>query len=170
MKKNAARILLIVCIIFINIGCDQSTKFLAKNHLKNTGVIQIIDNYLIFHYTENNGGFLSMFSTMPKTFRFIVLAILPLMCIMLMIGYVLYNKNIPRLYAFGLCCIIGGGISNIFDRIMNKYVVDFMNIGIGPIRSGIFNFADLSIMLGFFILLRHAYEHSDKNQIFSAQK
>jgi signal peptidase II len=45
--------------------------------------------------------------------------------------------------------IIGGGFSNLLDRLYNDgLVVDFMNAGIGPVRTGIFNLADVAIMAG----------------------
>ena len=48
--------------------------------------------------------------------------------------------------------IIGGGLGNLIDRILNQgAVIDFMNIGIGPIRTGVFNVADLAILAGIFI-------------------
>ena len=34
------------------------------------------------------------------------------------------------------------------DRVARGRVVDFINIGIGPVRTGIFNVADVAIMLG----------------------
>ena len=43
-------------------------------------------------------------------------------------------------------------MGNLIDRIMNQgAVIDFMNIGIGPIRTGVFNVADLAILAGIFI-------------------
>ena len=41
-----------------------------------------------------------------------------------------------------------GGASNWIDRVMHGSVIDFMNVGIGPFRTGIFNVADMAIMLG----------------------
>ena len=50
--------------------------------------------------------------------------------------------------------IAGGGISNWMDRARNGgSVVDFMNLGIGPVRTGIFNVADLAILVGIGFLL-----------------
>lgn len=50
--------------------------------------------------------------------------------------------------------IIGGGMGNLIDRLFfNGLVIDFLNIEIGPLRSGIFNVADIAIMVGGFALL-----------------
>mgnify|MGYP001155469095 CR=1 FL=1 len=153
MKKHILRILVIAAIISINIGCDQSTKYLAKKHLPREMTIQVIDNFFVLQYAENKGGFLSMFSSLSKTFRLLFLSIIPLIALVLMTFYIIATRELTYPHTLGLSCIIGGGLSNIVDRLANEYVVDFMNIGIGMVRSGIFNFADLSIMGGTAIIL-----------------
>lgn len=49
---------------------------------------------------------------------------------------------------FGTALFVTGGALNLADRIVRGSVVDFMNVGIGPVRTGIFNVADMAIMLG----------------------
>ena len=56
--------------------------------------------------------------------------------------------------------IIAGGGSNIIDLILEGKVVDFLNIGIGDFRSGIFNIADMAIMAGLFLILPMAFKSS----------
>ena len=51
-------------------------------------------------------------------------------------------------YAAAFSLFIAGGASNWFDRINDGRVVDFMNAGIGWLRTGVFNVADVAIMLG----------------------
>ncbi len=41
-----------------------------------------------------------------------------------------------------------GGVSNWIDRLLGGSVVDFLNVGIGWMRTGVFNVADVAIMLG----------------------
>jgi signal peptidase II len=53
-----------------------------------------------------------------------------------------------------LSCIIGGGMGNLCERLFNEFnVIDFMNFGIGAIRTGILNVADLSVTFGIVALL-----------------
>jgi signal peptidase II len=52
---------------------------------------------------------------------------------------------------------IAGGTSNLLDRITYGMVIDFMNVGIGPLRTGIFNVADMAIMLGAGMLALEGY-------------
>ena len=62
-----------------------------------------------------------------------------------------------RLAGVGLVLFVAGGLSNLVDRIAIGSVIDFLNIGIGPIRTGIFNVADVAIMLSMVLLLADRY-------------
>ncbi len=55
--------------------------------------------------------------------------------------------------ALSLFC--GGGLGNLADRLIHDgYVTDFLNIGLGPLRTGIFNVADVALMAGCLLLCR----------------
>jgi signal peptidase II len=47
----------------------------------------------------------------------------------------------------GVALFVAGGVSNLLDGIAYGKVIDFMNVGLGPVRTGIFNVADVAIML-----------------------
>ena len=54
----------------------------------------------------------------------------------------------------GVSLMLGGGFSNLMDRLLNNgTVVDFVSVGVGNLRTGIFNLADVAIMIGAGILL-----------------
>jgi signal peptidase II len=66
-----------------------------------------------------------------------------------MLQFVLFSREMDRFSVVAAALIIGGGFSNLLDRLYNDgLVVDFMNAGIGPVRTGIFNLADVAIMAG----------------------
>jgi signal peptidase II len=63
-------------------------------------------------------------------------------------------RDLRPLGILGGSLIVGGGFSNLVDRIFNRgIVVDFMNMGVGGLRTGIFNVADVAIMAGVGLLL-----------------
>jgi signal peptidase II len=47
-----------------------------------------------------------------------------------------------------LALFVTGGASNWIDRLAQGSVVDFLSVGVGPVRTGVFNVADVAIMLG----------------------
>jgi signal peptidase II len=61
--------------------------------------------------------------------------------------------------------VFAGGVGNLIDRIIhNGFVVDFINIGIGPIRTGIFNVADVAVMGGSILLCLAALGKPKENR------
>ena len=59
-----------------------------------------------------------------------------------------------RVEAVGWALVVGGGVGNLIDRIVNDgHVVDFMRVGIGGLETGIFNVADTAILAGLVTLL-----------------
>ena len=144
--KKAILIALVLCLC---VGCDQASKVIARNHLKSSPTIHLLGGMFLLHYTENTGAFLGMGSRLPETVRFWLYVVLVGMVLAMMLGFVWVSKTIDALGILGGAMIVGGGLSNLVDRLMHDgAVVDFMNLGIGNLRTGIFNVADLAIVFG----------------------
>lgn len=137
---------------------DRLTKIWAVNTLKEQPMKSYLDDIFRLVYAENTGAFLSLGSGMNDTLRYWVLAVVPVLVLLYIFFHVLTAKNlhIVQQAAFGF--ILGGGLSNIYDRIMEGRVVDFMNMGVGTLRTGIFNVADMSIMLGLFLMVPFLFQ------------
>ena len=78
----------------------------------------------------------------------------------------LFRGDLGKGMALGVCCIIGGGIGNIIDRVAYGSVTDFMYIHCGFFQTGIFNFADVSITFGalFIIALQIMDNYNNRPQ------
>ena len=62
--------------------------------------------------------------------------------------------------------VLGGGFSNLLDRMLKSgAVADFMNIGIGNVRTGIFNLADVAIMVGAGVLLAWGISFREADEV-----
>ncbi|MBN1409410.1 MAG: signal peptidase II [Spirochaetales bacterium] len=157
MKNRIVQIIIIVLVVACNVAVDQVSKGIARTELKGRGTIEVLGSFFVFTYAENEGAFLSFGSNFPKPLRIILLSIIPAICLLGGIIYIIYSfvkKKMTMVELICISCIIGGGIGNIYDRIFNGgLVTDFMNLGIGSLRTGIFNFADLSILLGAIALM-----------------
>ena len=149
------KLALVSLIIAANALADQITKELARIYLQGKGQINVVGDIFIMRFVRNRGAFLGIFDNLPDVFRIIVLIVIPAGLLIALFIYLLKNKNLKRyeLVCFG--CIIGGGLSNVVDRIIYKgYVSDFLNFGIGPkFRTGVLNVADMSVTFGALALL-----------------
>ena len=149
MRKSLLRLILVLIVVIAAVACDQSTKHFARTSLRNTGTIRIIGDFFVLRYAENKGAFLSLGSNWPLSVRSIVFGALALFAVFGAAIYVIWQKQMNLLQTILLSLVIGGGIGNLLDRwIHGGYVTDFMNIGIGKVRTGIFNVADVFLMVG----------------------
>ena len=152
-SNKAIRTLFIIVIIAANIGCDQVSKSIVRESVERQEWIEIYEDNLILTNVENPGAFFGWLSDLPPTLKSILLAFLPSLAILAILYTVLTRMNLPKYAVVGLSFIIGGGIGNIYDRIAHGSVTDFLHIDLGLFRTGIFNMADVSIMVGMGIVL-----------------
>lgn len=144
----------IVLLIAFNIAIDQITKVIVRANIEIREVIELIGDKFILTNVYNKGAFLGMGSDMNPTLRMIFLLILPTIVLAYVIYYIIKTKELDRLSLIAFCCIIGGGIANVFDRIVFGKVTDFFFIDLGGVfKTGIFNVADLSVTTGMILLL-----------------
>jgi len=74
--------------------------------------------------------------------------------LLFVLSYIFKNNHLDKWSLFAFSSIIGGGIANIYDRIVYGKVTDFLFIDLGGIfKTGIFNLADLSVTTGMIILV-----------------
>ena len=150
MNRN----LFITLLIVFNIAIDQISKVWVRSSIELKDVIEIIGDKFILTNVYNTGAFLGMGSDMNPVLKTIFLSILPTLVLGYVIYYIIKTKELDRLSLIAFCCIIGGGIANVFDRIAYGKVTDFFFIDLGGIfKTGIFNVADLSVTTGMIMLL-----------------
>ena len=148
-KLSTLLFVLVACI-----GCDQSTKYTAKHYLEGKGTYSYINDIFRLGYAENNGAFLGLGSTLPDNIRILIFTGFVALILLAFLCYVITSTHITKIGVVGGALIIGGGLSNLVDRLVNNgAVIDFLNLGIGSLRTGIFNVADMAIMLGALFML-----------------
>jgi signal peptidase II len=106
---------------------------------------------------ENTGAFLGVGDSLTGSARTILLNLLPLIAVLYGLYFILTRRDLDRITLSGLILIVGGGIGNLYDRIVHGLVTDFLFINFGLFQTGIFNIADMSIMAGVFMILVHSF-------------
>lgn len=155
--KRFARTMVIASILLMNVGCDQISKIAVRKSVNYHESIELISSYLVLTKVENSGAFLSLGDSLPYSVRTLLLLILPVLVLVYGLIFLISETKISRPTLVGACFVIGGGIGNIYDRIMYGSVTDFLHIDFVIFRTGIFNMADLSIMTGMAIILVHSF-------------
>jgi len=154
MKMNKwLRAFLILFILALNIGCDQVSKSIVRKDMYPNQEIDYLGRHFTLERAENTGAFLSLGDTLGGPVHFVLLVILPVVALLFGLGYILFKTNMDKYRLLAIILIIGGGVGNLYDRVMHGSVTDFMHIDFIVFQTGIFNVADMSIMAGMFIII-----------------
>lgn len=148
------RLTLVSLVMAGTVGCDQATKQLAISQLRDEPARAFLGGILRLSFAENPGAFLGLGGSLSRPVQFWLLTAGVGLLLLSMLFYVATSRRLSRLHIVAIALIAGGGVGNLIDRLMNDgRVVDFLNLGIGSLRTGIFNVADVAIMLGGGLLL-----------------
>jgi signal peptidase II len=152
-----SRILLLLIVLSGCVGCDQVSKRAASEWLSGQERLSYLSDTVRLSYAENRGAFLGFGANWGEPLRWWAFTILSSLLVLGALLYAIRQAAQSRREwrsPLALALIAAGGIGNLIDRIVRDgAVIDFMNLGIGSLRTGIFNVADVQIMLGFGLLL-----------------
>jgi signal peptidase II len=148
----ARRLIVFGLVTALSIAVDQYTKVLATAAFQGKPTLSYLSDTFRFQYATNSGAFLSLGGNLPEGARFWILTVGVGALLLAITIYALRNP-IDSAHLIGYALIVSGGFSNWVDRArFGGVVVDFMNMGLGPIRTGVFNVADLAILAGIGVL------------------
>lgn len=142
----AGRVFALVSLL-ATIGCDRVTKHLATANMAGQPSRSYFAGAFRLEYAENTGAFLSFGSRLPEWVRFGLFTVVVAVALAFLAYFALKHRWSGSLLA-GASFVFAGGLSNMIDRVTSGSVVDFMSVAIGPLRTGIFNVADIAIVLG----------------------
>ncbi len=146
--------LLISFVLCSSVGCDQVTKDVARDALQFGPPRTLLNDSIYLLYAENPGVAFSIGATLPEPVRQVLL-IFGVGFILLGMGIFFFRqRHVERTYLLGASLVMGGGLGNLIDRIVNDgHVIDFMMIRVGVLRTAIFNVADVLIITGVILLI-----------------
>ena len=152
--RGPRRAALVLMLLLLGLGCDQATKRLAVDRLDVVQPVTMLGEVVQLQYTENAGSFLSLGASWPPAVRTAVLTGAVGAVLVAALAYTLLARRLVLLEVVGLALLVGGGLGNVLDRAFRGgVVVDFVSLGAGRLRTGVFNVADLLIEAGVVLLL-----------------
>jgi signal peptidase II len=163
--KPFARTLAILTILISNVGCDQISKSIVRKRIDYNEQISLMKSYVTLTKIENKGAFLSLGHSLPQPIKLLLLTILPMISLGLGFLYLMSKKNLSNMTIVGSCFIVGGGVGNIYDRLIYGSVTDFLHIDFVIFETAIFNMADVSILTGVLTLTVEVIKSRMSNRV-----
>lgn len=151
MKFGKAAIIMFVLVL--SVVADQYSKVVARAALEGEPTRHYLGDTFRLTFIENHGAFLGLGGNLPPLARTLIFTVF---VSVMLVGFLVWVWRTPEISTTSLVAcslVVGGGIGNLIDRVANNGgVADFMNMGIGGLRTGIFNVADLWIVIGVVLL------------------
>ncbi|REK12477.1 MAG: signal peptidase II [Planctomycetota bacterium] len=149
IRYSAILVILATCV-----GCDQVTKHIARQQLDGRPPRSYFSDVVRLVYAENPGAFLGLGGGLPPGARWALLVVVNAVVAGGIAAVLLWHSKMPWLRAAACALLLSGAVGNLIDRVrFDGLVIDFMNLGIGPLRTGIFNVADVAITTGAVLLI-----------------
>jgi len=135
-------------------GCDQASKQVAESLLADTAGVSLAGDVVRFQLAFNPGGFMGLGARLPEALRsFLLVWLVPSALVLLCLHFV-RSAHTRRGEWIALGLLAGGGLGNWLDRLLHAgTVTDFVSLGLGQLRTGIFNVADVAVVGGTLLLV-----------------
>ena len=124
-------------------GADQLTKWLVTSRLEIGSSVSIAGSLKISH-VQNSGIAFGFFSQATS-----LVIVLTSTVVLWMVFFFAHSGARHPLLPAALGLVVGGSVSNLFDRVVHGYVTDFVDFGFWPS----FNLADTFIVCGVAVLI-----------------
>jgi signal peptidase II len=151
MKTNFInKIIITFLLVLIIFMLDRFTKIYIINIFNNQNINEIyLTSFLNFYLIWNKGIAFGLLSSEQNTiYNLITLVIIIISIIILLM---IFRSNDIRSYF--LILVLGGSLGNLYDRIINSAVPDFIDFHFKDFHWFIFNIADVFITLGVICLI-----------------
>ena len=142
------KIALIVVLAAAVVSADLAAKALFERAFHGRPTVHLLGDTLRVGFVLNTGVFLSLGSALAPATRFWLFVVGVGGVLAMLLVLTIKDARFRRPEVVAVAAIVGGGIGNLVDRVQLGAVRDFLNVGIGPLRTGIFNVADMAITFG----------------------
>ncbi|OIQ41810.1 MAG: signal peptidase II [Bacteroidetes bacterium MedPE-SWsnd-G1] len=152
----------IIAIVLLNIGIDQFSKYLVRLTLVKNEVTGVLFDFILFKNVDNSGAALGIGSDLPSMLKTMYFQLLPVVFLIYLLRLILKSPEFSKLLVTGIAFALGGGFGNVIDRIVDGYVTDFIILNVGFFKNGVFNIADVSIVVGIILVFTDIFMNRKK--------
>jgi signal peptidase II len=149
-----------VLLLLFTVACDQATKHVAVASFTDAIPYSLAGGTVELFHAENSGAFLGLGADFHHATRFWLFTVG--VSLLLLLFALKLSKARSAIEVVGWSLVVGGGLSNLIDRVLRDgRVVDLLRVGVGDLRTGIFNVADAAIVAGVLCLFAAALSHRE---------
>jgi signal peptidase II len=148
IRANTFRHILWAAIAGVVFVGDQATKALVEDLIPEHTTVPVLPHFLNLIHTKNAGAAFGLFSDSPAPWKTALLIVVSSLLLAMVIAVMWRTQQLRWETGVGLALILGGALSNLFDRIRLGRVVDFLDVYCHSYHWPTFNLADSAIVVG----------------------
>jgi signal peptidase II len=127
---------------------DRVTKWLVAKNISLHDGRQVIPGFFRITHVENRGAAFGLFADSPSQWKIAMLVLFSIVALIVVSALLWRNSHAMTTTGIGLALILGGALGNLWDRLLNGRVVDFLLFYVGQYQWPAFNVADSAIVVG----------------------
>jgi signal peptidase II len=132
---------------------DQLSKWVVAKQIALHDSIAVVPGLFRLTHVQNRGAAFGLFDESPSEWKISVLILFSIVALVVVTALLWKNSHAMTATGVGLSLVLGGAIGNLWDRLINGHVVDFLDFYIGSYHWPAFNVADMAIVIGAFLLV-----------------
>jgi signal peptidase II len=140
-------------IAFLVVVADRMAKRLVTEKIALHDNIVVIPNFFRLTHVQNRGAAFGLFDNSPHEWKITVLVFFSVIALMVVAALLWRSSRSLSLTGIGLSLILGGAAGNLWDRLVHKHVVDFLDFYVSGYHWPAFNLADSAIVVGAILLM-----------------
>jgi len=135
------------------VALDRLTKWAIVKTIMLEDAVSIIPGFFRLTHLENTGAAFSLFAESTSPFKTALLVAFSLAALAV-VGFLLWrSRSDYNITTLSLSLILGGAVGNLWDRLADGMVTDFLDFYVGMHHWPPFNIADSAIVVGALLLL-----------------
>lgn len=137
--------------------CDRMTKWLVAQKITLNDSVDVIPGLFRLTHVQNEGAAFGLFAEYPSEWKVAMLILFSIAALAVVSALLWKNGNALNATAIALSMVFGGALGNLWDRLLNKHVIDFLDFYVGSHHWPAFNIADSAIVVGALLLLSEIF-------------
>ena len=140
-------------IAFVVILADRLAKRIVEARIALHDSVVVIPNFFRLTHVQNRGAAFGLFDNSPNEWKITALVLFSVIALVVVVVLLWKSSSSLSLTGIGLALILGGATGNLWDRLANKHVVDFLDFYVRGYHWPAFNLADSAIVVGAILLM-----------------
>ena len=132
---------------------DRGAKWLVAKNIMLHDSIVVVPGFFRLTHVQNRGAAFGLFDDPPNQWKIAILILFSVLALIVVSALLWKNSHSMSATGMGLALVLGGALGNLWDRLADGRVVDFLDFSIAGYHWPAFNVADSAIVIGALLLV-----------------